>query len=104
MDGMNRLFELLSMHECKLKRSFSFIPSENMISPLSRLAYLSDSYSRYFFGEKEVFGQWSFQGGSIIGEIQTEILMPLFRKLARAEYIDVRSISGLTGMTLALAA
>lgn len=104
MDEMDRLFGFLTKHEIKLKRSFSFIPSENMISPLSRLAYLSDGYSRYFFDEKEVFGRWNFQGGSIIGDIQREILMPLFRKIAKAQYIDVRPISGLTGMTLALAA
>jgi glycine hydroxymethyltransferase len=104
MDEMDHLFGLLTKHEIKLKRSFSFIPSENMISPLARLAYLSDGYSRYFFDEKEVFGRWNFQGGSIIGDIQRNILMPLFRKLAKAKYIDVRAVSGLTGMTLALAA
>jgi glycine/serine hydroxymethyltransferase len=51
-----------------------------------------------------VFGRWSFQGGSIAGRIQTEVVVPLLRRLGRAEYVNVHPVSGLTGMTLALAA
>ncbi len=98
------LIQMLSRHDRKLKNSFSLIPSENLLSPVARLAFLSDAYSRYFFDEKEVFGRWSFQGGSLAGEIQKEMLFPLLRKISKAEYVDVRAVSGLTGMTLALAA
>jgi glycine/serine hydroxymethyltransferase len=104
MERIDKLFALLVEHEEKFKASFSLIPSENLLSPVARLAYLSDGFSRYFFDEKEVFGRWSFQGGSIIGRIQQEILFPLFQTVAKGEFIDVRPVSGLTGMTLALAA
>jgi glycine/serine hydroxymethyltransferase len=104
MNGLDQVFNHLVEHERKFKSSFSLIPSENMLSPAARLAYLSDGFSRYFFDENEVFGRWSFQGGSIVGKIQKEILFPLFKEVAKAEYIDVHPVSGLTGMTLALAA
>ncbi len=104
MSQIDRLFEIMVEHEAKFDRSFSFIPSENMLSPMARLAFLSDGFSRYFFDEKEVFGRWSFEGGSIIGRIQKEILTPLFRRVGQAEYVNLHPISGLTGMTLALMA
>src|SRR5689334_13459022 len=104
MSQISSLFEILIAHETKFARSFSFIPSENTVSPLSRLAYFSDAISRYFFNENEVFGQWSFQGGSIAGRIQNEIVVPLLMRLAGASYVDVRAVSGLSGMTVALGA
>ena len=101
---VDRLFDVLVEHEEKFNRSFSFIPSENILSPLARLAFLSDGFSRYFFDEKELCGRWSFEGGSIIGRIQQEILVPLFRQVGRARHVNLHPVSGLTGMTLALAA
>lgn len=99
--SIDHLFALLAEHEHKFNRSFSLIPSENALSPLARAAFLSDAFSRYFFNEHEVFGRWSFQGGSIAGQIQTEVVAPLARRLARAEYVNLHPISGLTGMILA---
>ncbi|WP_131738038.1 hypothetical protein [Actinomadura roseirufa] len=98
------LFATLAEHEGKFNRSFSLVPSENLISPLTRAAFLSDSFSRYFFDEHEVFGRWNFQGGSIVGRIQKEIVTPLLRDLGRAAHVNLHAISGLSGMTLALAA
>jgi glycine hydroxymethyltransferase len=104
MDRVGPLFDILGTHERKLGASFSFIPSENLPSPLSRLAFLSDGFSRYFFDEKEVFGRWNFQGGSIVGRVQQEILVPLLREVGGARHVNLHPVSGLTGMTLALAA
>jgi glycine/serine hydroxymethyltransferase len=104
VDDISRVFGLLADHEAKLARSISLIPSENSLSPLARVPLVSDAYSRYFFDEHEAFGRWSFQGGSIIGAIQRDVLVPLLRRIGRAEHVDVRSVSGLTGMTLALSA
>jgi len=101
---IDRLFDVLVDHETKFNRAFSLIPSENALSPLARAAFLSDAFSRYFFDEHEVFGRWSFQGGSIAGRVQTEIVIPLLRELGKARFINVHPVSGLTGMTLALAA
>ena len=104
MSQIDRLFDILVEHEEKFNRSFSFIPSENILSPLARLAFLSDSFSRYFFDEREVFGRWSFEGGSLVGRVQQEILVPLFQLIGRAKHVNLHPVSGLTGMTLALAA
>jgi glycine hydroxymethyltransferase len=98
------LFSVLAEHERKFNSSFSLIPSENALSPLARTAFLSDAFSRYFFDEHESFGRWSFQGGSIAGQIQTDIVVPLLKDLGKAEFVNVHAVSGLTGMTLALAA
>lgn len=101
---LDLMFNHLVDHEKKFNRSFSLIPSENMLSPLARAAFLSDAFSRYFFNEREVFGRWSFQGGSIAGRIQTEVVVPLLQKLGKAGFVNLHAVSGLTGMTLALAA
>jgi glycine hydroxymethyltransferase len=101
---VDRLFDILIEHEEKFNRSISLIPSENAISPAARIAFLSDAFARYFFDERKVFGRWSFEGGSIAGRIQTEIVTPLLCKIGNAEYVSVHAISGLTAMTTALAA
>src|SRR4030095_8298663 len=95
MTRVDRIFDILVEHEEKLNRSFSFIPSENILSPLARLAFLSDGFSRYFFDEKETYGRWLFEGGSIIGRIQQEILVPLFRQVGRGSPVNVYPHSGL---------
>jgi glycine hydroxymethyltransferase len=102
MAAIDSVIEILGEHEAKFRRSFSLIPSENTLSPLARLAFLSDGFSRYFFDEREMSGQWSFQGGSIVGRIQTEILVPLLQRLGQAHYVDVHANSGLSGMMLIL--
>ena len=104
MSQIDRVFDILVEHEEKFNRSFSLIPSENILSPLARLAFLSDGFSRYFFDENEVFGRWSFEGGSLVGRVQQEILVPLFRRIGKARHVNLHPISGLSGMTLALAA
>jgi glycine hydroxymethyltransferase len=104
MASTNSIIEILSEHERKFRRSFSLIPSENILSPFARLSFLSDSFSRYFFDEKEASGQWSFQGGSIVGRIQNEVLIPLLQRFGQARYVDVHANSGLGGMILVLMA
>lgn len=104
MTKVDRIFDILRTHDARMQRSINLIPSENVLSPVARLPFLSDAYSRYFFDEREVFGNWSFQGGSIIGEIQREVLLPLARRVCGAAHVDVRSVSGLNAMTVALGA
>src|SRR4051794_4501214 len=98
------LFRQLAEHDLYARRSFSLVPSENILSPVAKLAYQSDAIGRYFFNEYEVFGRWSFQGGSIAGEIQRSILLPRLREMGQARHVNVHAISGLTGMLIAQAA
>jgi glycine/serine hydroxymethyltransferase len=104
VNDLDRIFDILRAHDVHMQRALSLIPSENTLSPLARLPFLSDAYSRYFFDEREVFGKWSFQGGSIVGEIQREVLVPLARRVCGADHVDVRAVSGLNAMTVALGA
>ncbi|MCB2226733.1 MAG: hypothetical protein KQH53_08645 [Desulfarculaceae bacterium] len=101
MSKINLFARLLENHESYFNNGFSLIASENSLSPLARLVYISDAYSRYFFNENEVFGRWSFQGGSLIGPVQTDILLPLLLKYGQASHVNLHPVSGLSGMILA---
>lgn len=96
------LIAQVKLHENRMKESFSLIPSENILSPLARLCLSSDVYSRYFFEDDRLWGNWAFPGGRNIGAVQEEILIPSMKRLTQAKHVNVRPISGLNGMTLAL--
>jgi glycine hydroxymethyltransferase len=80
------------------------IPSENMLPPLARLPLLSDLYSRYFFNDAEDPSDWRFPAARDAAALETQLTIPLLRRLARASHVNVRPISGLNAMTLTLAA
>ncbi|MDD5586925.1 MAG: hypothetical protein PHY92_08230, partial [Alphaproteobacteria bacterium] len=103
-DPLNRLAAMTAAHEEKMERSFSLVPSENSLSPLARLFFLSDMYSRYYFDDDRLWGNWAFPGGKNIGQIQEEIVLPALRRLSGAEFINIKPISGLSGMMAAMSA
>lgn len=61
-----------------------------------------DGYSRYFVDHMELFGEWSFFGGVEAGRIETDLLKPMLSDMAGADHVDVRPISGLNCMTVAM--
>jgi glycine hydroxymethyltransferase len=67
------------------------------------MPFVMDAYSRYFFEHMRLFGEWFFFSGIEAGLIQAEVLEPLLRELAHAQYVDTRPISGLNCMTVAMA-
>jgi glycine/serine hydroxymethyltransferase len=101
---INNLLIKLDSHQKKANTSLNFTPSENVMSPLSRVPLVMDIYSRYFFEHKKLFGEWFFFGGIEAGEIQGEYTEPVLRKLTKANYVDVRPLSGLNCMTIVMAA
>jgi glycine hydroxymethyltransferase len=101
--SMPRLLDLLQSHDRRARRSLNFTPSENVLSPLARMPFVMDTYSRYFFEHMRLFGEWFFFSGIEAGLIQAEVLEPLLRELAHAQYVDTRPISGLNCMTVAMA-
>ncbi len=103
MNDLKKLLAIWQAHEEKMQYSFSLVPSENTLSPLARCAFLADFQSRYFFDDVRLWGNWAFHGGKIVGDIQTDILVPILRRLTRAEHVNVKPISGLSCMTLVLA-
>lgn len=97
------LLGTLQDHETRARRSFNFTPSENTLSPLARLPFVLDGYSRYFFDHMELFGEWMFFGGIEAGQLEPQLLKPMLSEMAAATHVDVRPISGLNCMTVAMA-
>lgn len=94
----------LTKNELDSRRTFNLTPSENIMSPLARLPFSLDIYSRYFLDDLRQFGRWFFPSGKDAGDIEQEVLLPVMRDLAHADHVNVRPISGINCMTVAMAA
>jgi glycine hydroxymethyltransferase len=101
---LKRFTVLVNTHEAKMSDSFSLVPSENTLSPVAKLLLLSDAYSRYFFDDDRLSGNWAFHGGKYIGEIQNEIVMPSLKRLTKANHVNVKPVSGLSNMIVSFSA
>lgn len=86
------------------KRTISLVPSENILSPIARMPYGMDFQSRYFLDDQRLFGYWCFPKGASISEVENDMLIPSLKKLTKCEYVNVRPISGLSAMTISIAA
>lgn len=95
---------LIVAHEEAAARSLVMIPSESMLPPLARLPLVSDLYCRYFFNDAEDPGDWRFPAARDAAALETRLTIPLLRQLAGARHVNVRPLSGLSAMTLVLAA
>jgi glycine/serine hydroxymethyltransferase len=101
---IHRLIGLLSQQERRYQNALHFVPSETALSPLARLPFITDAYGRYFFNDQRESNKWSFHGGRDLGEVEREILFPLLLDLGKAKYANVRPISGMNCLTIAMAA
>lgn len=100
--------KLATLFECLLENEreptpIHLTPSENVLSPLARLPFLLDVYNRYYLDDLRLFGRWFFPAGQGLGEIEESVLKPLLREITGAQHVNVRPISGINGMTVALA-
>lgn len=95
---------LLAAHEAQAATVLDMTPSENRLSMLAKLPLLLDPYHRYFFNDQIDPRGWAFAGGRPVAALETELTIPLARKLTRAAHVNVRPLSGLSAMTLVLAA
>jgi len=84
--------------------SFSLIPSENSLSPLSKLFLTSDIYSRYYFEDDFLWDKWAFPGGKQVGEVQHSIVEPLLKEFTKANHVNIKPVSGLSNMIVCLSA
>ncbi|MBO1418724.1 DegT/DnrJ/EryC1/StrS family aminotransferase [Streptomyces sp. FH025] len=73
--------------------------SETRLSPLARLPLSTDFYNRYFLGE-----DGGFRGGLRVRHIETELATDSLRRLTGARHVNTRPISGMSAMTLVIAA
>jgi len=104
MEDITSLLDKLFSHHQTSLESINLTPSENSLSPLARLPFVLDAYSRYFLDDLRLFGDWSFPSGKDLGDIEQKIVIPLLKELTKANYVNVRPISGINCMTVALAA
>lgn len=95
---------MLSSAERRARRSLSFTPPDNVMSPLARVPLVLNLSGRYFFDHMQKLGSWSFPGCLEGGATEHGVLLPMLRNLTGASYVDVRPLSGLNCMTVALSA
>lgn len=86
----NKVFEKLERHHEWFNESIPLIASENIPSPAVREALISDFGNRYAEGWP---GERVYAGCTYIDEVEV-ICMGLAEELYRAEFVDVRPISG----------
>jgi len=85
-----RIFELLKEHHDWMRNSIPLIASENVPSHAVKEAMVSDFGSRYAEGWP---GERVYAGCRYIDEVE-KICIELAKELFRAEFVDVRPVSG----------
>ncbi|MCF2135673.1 MAG: serine hydroxymethyltransferase [Candidatus Thorarchaeota archaeon] len=86
----DKVFGLLEQHDEWMQKTINLIASENISSPAVRSAIVSDFRDRYAEGWP---GERVYAGCTYIDEVEF-ITMDLAKKLFRAEFADVRPVSG----------
>ncbi len=102
--SVHSLVSVILKNEYQANTRISLVSSENVLSPLARIPYLLDIHSRYYLDDIRRFGKWLFPNGEVVENIEDVYLVPLLKELTEASYVNVRPISGMNCMTVALAA
>jgi len=89
-ESYNKTFELLQRHHKWFRESIPLIASENVPSPAVREALLSDFGNRYAEGWP---GERVYAGCAYIDQVEL-VCIDLMQRLFKAEFVDVRPISG----------
>ncbi|MGC4880053.1 hypothetical protein ACLQ26_27760 [Micromonospora sp. DT43] len=82
----------------------NLVPSENRLSPSAAAPLSTDFYHRYFFNDAQDPTFWQFRGGQPVGRLETDLALPALRRLAEAEHVNLRPISGMSAMLVAMGA
>jgi glycine hydroxymethyltransferase len=85
-----KVFQLLEQHHSWFSESIPLIASENVPSPAVREAIISDFGNRYAEGW---VGERVYAGCVYIDQVE-QICIDLAKQLFRAEFVDVRPVSG----------
>jgi len=96
--------ELLVRQERDAQKILNMVPSENSMSAFAKLPLVLDVYHRYFFNDGEDPNDWNFRGAQDAAPLETRLALELLRELACAEHVNLRPLSGLSGMALILGA
>ncbi len=104
LESIQQILEMLDQHEQSARRVLNMVPSENSMSALAKLPMLLDVYHRYFFNPYLAADEWNFRGSQDVAELESNYALRLLRELTHAEYVNLRPLSGLSGMALVLSA
>ncbi len=86
----DKVFSLIEQHDSWMSKTINLIASENVSSPAVRSAIVCDFRDRYAEGWP---GERVYAGCKYIDEVEL-ICIDLAKKLFRAEFADVRPVSG----------
>lgn len=103
IEELNRLLALIKQDQTNTKEHINLVASENILSPLAQYPYQCDLHNRYYLDDIKRFNKWLFVGGEIVQSLEDELLIPLLKSFSKAQYVNVRPISGMNCMTVALA-
>lgn len=104
IEGIENVLDLLERHEQTARQVLNMVPSENSMSALAKVPMLLDVYHRYFFNTALSEEEWNFRGSQDVGALESHYAARLLRELTRAQYVNLRPLSGLSGMALVLSA
>ncbi|WP_327141316.1 hypothetical protein [Nocardia sp. NBC_01327] len=83
------------------RTAINLVPSENRMSPAAHAMLATDYANRYFFNQTLAPQGWEFRGGEGLADLETAGCQALSR-LTGAEFVNLRPLSGLNGMMIAL--
>ena len=97
------LLSQLTRAHAMSRSAINLVPSETRLSPLASVPLRSDFYNRYFFNESLDPTFWQFRGGQPVCHFETDVAIPSLRRLADADHVNLRPISGMSAMLVAMA-
>jgi glycine hydroxymethyltransferase len=107
LSGSNRAAAAAALLRAQHKKSVTavnLVPSENRLSPNAQLPLQLDFYNRYFFNEELDDNGWEFRGGEHVAALETVDGCAALRRLSQCKFVNLRPISGLSAMLIAIAA
>ncbi|WP_216916147.1 hypothetical protein [Nocardia noduli] len=100
IERLSTLIERVHTDTPRARSAINLVPSENRMSPTAHAMLGTDYSNRYFFNEA-LTGVWEFRGGEAVAELEIAGRQA-FSRLACAEYVNLRPLSGLNAMMIAL--
>jgi len=98
---MSETIEKIIEYQKLYNERLYLVASENSPSINARLSFLTDIFNRYYFPLEE-HRSWAFPGNEVLEALHDHCRSYL-RKLTGARFVDIKPISGVNCMTVALA-
>lgn len=102
MTSLNRIMDQLEHHQMSAATTLGLVPSESVFSAVSKVPFLLDCYHRYFFNSQLSDSHWHFRGAQDLASIEVDVAIPLLAELCGAKHVNLRPLSGLHAMLIAI--